>query len=174
MTLTNLKSLEVFVRLSKKINRRKRTENGIDPNLLCIFMSLKADKSKSFGFATFISHNPDTECRPYKKHNLSTHHTSNLINCKHAASAVLFSYHICQTTLSAFHHPCPLQSSWCKHWWTPGHVPQARLPFLCGTWSAQQICFRQHNILGWMKLCILYVKKTNKKTSTPETITIML
>lgn len=43
------------------------TLTGSNVNLLSIFMSLEADKTKSLGFATFISHNTDTERRPYKK-----------------------------------------------------------------------------------------------------------
>lgn len=39
-------------------------------NLLGIFMPLEADKAKSLGFATFISHNPDAEGRPYKTQEL--------------------------------------------------------------------------------------------------------
>lgn len=48
-------------------------------NLLGIFMPLEADKAKSLGFATFISHNPDTEGRPYKTQEL-------IINTQHSKS----------------------------------------------------------------------------------------
>lgn len=41
-------------------------EEESDPNLLCIFVSLEADKAKSLRFTTLISHDPDTECRSYK------------------------------------------------------------------------------------------------------------
>lgn len=50
-----------------------------------------------------------------KTHLRGHNHTGNLLSCKQAASTILFSYHICQTTPSASHHPCPPQSSWCKH-----------------------------------------------------------